>query len=157
MLESVFASHWYWLSAAAILLILEIVIPGIFLVWLGLGAALVGLFLLMVPTAGLAWQLLALAISTGIAVGLGLTWQKRQLRKQPAGLNQGLEGFIGDMARVSQPFQHGQGRIHLEDSTYAAISSSHQLAQDLPVKVVAVQHGMLVVEPAQTAESGPSR
>ena len=94
MLELIFASHWYWLIAAAVLLILEIIIPGIFLIWLGLGAALVGLFLLVVPGADPAWQLLALAISTCMAVAAGLKWQKKLVRQQPSELNQGLEGFI---------------------------------------------------------------
>ncbi len=156
MLEWIFASHWYWLIAAAILLILEIIIPGIFLIWLGLGATLVGLFLLVVPEAGLAWQLFALALSTCIAVVAGLTWQKRLAQRQTNSLNQGLEGFIGRTARVSQPFHHGQGRIHLEDSTYMASSNSGALQADEPVRIVAVHNNTLLVEPVPTDKTHPT-
>lgn len=147
MLELIFASHWYWLIAAALLLILEIIIPGIFLIWLGLGAALVGLFLLLAPGADPAWQLLALAVSICIAVAAGLKWQKKLLHRQPQSLNLGLEGFIGRSARVSQAFVHGQGRVYLEDSTYAAVCNSAALSEGLPVVVTAVDGGLLVVEP----------
>lgn len=145
MLELIFASHWYWLIAAAVLLILEIIIPGIFLIWLGLGAALVGLFLLVVPGADPAWQLLALAISICMAVAAGLKWQKKLVRQQPSELNQGLEGFIGRTAVVSQAFEHGHGRVRLEDSSYPA-SCQAQPAEGQPVRVVAVAGQTLVVE-----------
>lgn len=146
MLQFLFASYWYWFIAATGLLILEIILPGIFLVWLGLAAALVGLFLVLVPDAGPAWQLAVLAGSICLAVAAGLQWQKKLRRQQPNHLNQGLEGFIGRSARVSQSFQHGQGRIHLEDSSYAA-SSSTELAEGQMAVIVAVEHGKLVVSP----------
>lgn len=147
MLHALFASHWYWLIAGISLLILEIIVPGIFLLWLGLAAMLVGLFLLAVPEAGLAWQLAVLALSICIAVAAGLKWQKKLLRHQPHSLNQGLDGFIGRSVRVSQTFQHGQGRVHLEGSTYAATSSTPDLTEGQAVVVTAVSAGMLVVDP----------
>lgn len=145
MLELIFASHWYWLIAAAVLLILEIIVPGIFLIWLGLGAALVGLFLLVVPGADPAWQLLALAVSICIAVAAGLKWQRKLVRQQPSALNLGLEGFIGRTAQASQAFEHGLGRVRLEDSTYAA-RSNNLLESGQPVRVIAVDGETLIVE-----------
>lgn len=80
MLEWIFASYWYWFALALVLLALEIVLPGIFLLWLGLGTALVGAFLLAFPQATPEMQLLALAISITLAVAMGLKWQKKLLR-----------------------------------------------------------------------------
>lgn len=147
MLDLLFSSYWYWFIAAVILLILEILMPGVFLLWLGLGAAIVGLFLLVVPGAGLAWQLLVLAVSICIAVAAGLKWQKKLLNHQPHVLNQGMEGFIGRSALVSQAFQHGRGRIRLEDSTYTASCEVTDLAEGQPVEIVAVDGNKLVVKP----------
>lgn len=149
MLQSLFTSYWYWFIAAAGLLILEIILPGIFLVWLGLAAALVGMFLVLVPDAGPAWQLAVLAGSICAAVAAGLKWQKKLRHQQPNHLNQGLEGFIGRNVHVSQTFQHGHGRIQLEDSSYAATSSA-KLAEGQRAVIIAVEHGKLVVSPQRS-------
>ncbi|MFB1010589.1 MAG: NfeD family protein [Thiopseudomonas sp.] len=149
MLELIFSTWWHWFIAAILLMILEILVPGIFLIWLGLGAALTGLFLLLIPGAGLAWQLLALACSICIAVAAGLKWQRKLLRRQPAQLNLGLDGFIGRIAEVSQPFAQGHGRIRLDGSSYPATSKTPELAAGHLVQVTATRANLLVVEPAE--------
>ena len=152
MLELIFASHWYWLIAAAVLLILEIIVPGIFLIWLGLGAALVGLFLLVVPGADPAWQLLALTVSIYFSVVVGLRWQRKLLRQQPSELNLGLEGFIGRTAVVSQAFEYDRGRVRLEDSSYVARCQSRP-EPGQPVRVTGIDGQTLIVEPLGGTDS----
>ncbi len=147
MLEFIFASYWYWFVAACLLLILEIVVPGVFLIWLGLGAAATGFFLLLFPQAALAWQLLALIISISASVLLGLQWQRRLLKRNPPSLNQGLDGYIGRSAQASQNFQQGRGRIRLEDSSYPAICHGSAISSGQQVLVVAVENDVLVVQP----------
>lgn len=147
MLESIFAAWWYWFIAAFVLLILEIIVPGIFLVWLGMGAALVGLFLLAFPGADAAWQLLVLALSICGSVFVGLAWQRRIVHQDGTPLNQGLEGFIGRTALVSQPFQQGQGRIRLQDSSYPALCNASGLQAGQAVVITGVQGHALIVQP----------
>lgn len=145
-LSSIFDSYWYWLSAALLLLLLEILIPGAFLMWIGFGAMGVGLFLWVFPTATLVWQLIALAISVSGAVLIGVAWQKKSRQQYPHGLNQGLESYIGHIAVVSQEFIQGQGRIRLDDSFFTAFSSA-QLIVGQKVVVTAVDNQGLQVEP----------
>ncbi len=38
-----FLGHWAWWVAAGVLLIIELVAPGVFFIWLGIAAALTGL------------------------------------------------------------------------------------------------------------------
>lgn len=146
MMPFLLAPYWYWFIAAAGLLMLELILPGIFLVWLGLAAALVGMFLVWVPEASPAWQLAVLAGSMCISVAAGLLWQKKLRRQQSNSLNQGLEGFIGHRVQVSQAFQHGQGRVQLEDSSYAA-TCAVEMAKGQMAIVIAVRHDQLVVAP----------
>lgn len=138
ILAALFDSYWYWLSAALLLLLLELLIPGAFLMWIGLGAAGVGLFLFVFPTAGLVWQLIALAVSVTVSVLLGAVWQKRSRQQNPHGLNQGLESYVGRHARVRQSFVQGQGRVHLDDSSFAAYSDEEVQA---PAQVVILAVG----------------
>lgn len=145
-LSAIFDSYWYWLSAALLLLLLEVLIPGAFLMWIGFGAAGVGLFLLVFPTATLVWQLVALAICVSGAVLIGVAWQKKSRRQHPHGLNQGLDSYLERIAVVSQDFAQGQGRIRLDDSFFTAYSSE-LLVTGQNVIVTAVDKQGLHVKP----------
>lgn len=144
MLELIFASYWYWLSLALILLVLEIILPGIFLIWLGLGSAAVGVFLLLFPHASASWQLAALTISMLAAVGAGLKWQAGTRKNQPNQLNLGMSGYVGRTAVVSQSFVGGMGRVSLDGSSFPA-RSSDELEENQPVTISAVDGQTLVV------------
>lgn len=139
ILSAVFDSYWYWLSAALLLLLLEVLIPGAFLMWIGLGAAGVGLFLFIFPAAALAWQLIALAVSITVAVLFGAAWQKKSRQQNFHGLNQGLESYVGRHATASQHFEQGQGRVRLDDSSFAAYSDE-PIAAHQTVLIIAVDN-----------------
>lgn len=145
MFEWIFDSYWYWFSLAVLLLVLEVLIPGIFLLWLGMGAALVGFFLLLFPQASLAWQLFVLALSIGVAVTLGLKWQKKLLKTQPSTLNLGLEGYLGRTATVSQSFHQGHGRVSIDGSSFPAVCQEEQLEEGQRVEVTGVQDSVFLV------------
>ncbi len=53
--------YWHWLILSVLLVILEIFSPGVFLIWMGLAAGLVGLLLLAFPELGWHYQLLGFA------------------------------------------------------------------------------------------------
>lgn len=143
-----FLNYWYWLAGGTLLLVLEIVVPGIFLLWFGLGAWLVGLFLLLFPDASLQWQIIALCVCAVGSVLAGVRWQKRILRQQPNQLNQGMDALIGRVATVSENFVNGQGRVLLDGTGYPAICAEQEktlLAQST-VKIIAVDDsGRLMV------------
>jgi inner membrane protein len=71
---------WHWLIAAVVLLIGEMLVPGTFLVWLGLGAASTGLLLLLFPA--LPWQAQWIVFAV-VSVGSVLLW-RRYRRQHPA-------------------------------------------------------------------------
>lgn len=144
MLDLLFDSPWYWFSAGLLLLLLEVLIPGAFLLWIGLGAAGVGVFLFIFPAASLVWQLLALAGCVFAAVLLGIAWQKKS-QQQPSTLNQGLEMFVGRNAIITQVLTEGQGRVQLADS-YFTVFCDQPLQVGQSVRVVAVKNNGLIVQ-----------
>lgn len=147
-LHAVFDSYWYWFSAALLLLLLEVVIPGAFLMWIGLGAAGVGVFLLAFPQAALAWQLVALAVSVTVAVLVGARWQSKSRHKQPQSINQGLESYVGRQAVASDDFIQGRGRVRLDDSSFSAYSEVPVVAQQLVI-IVAMEPLGFKVKPVE--------
>src|SRR5690554_2711758 len=127
MLELIFSSYWYWLILALALLALEMILPGIFLFWLDLGAAAVGLFLLLFPEAGPAVQLLVLVISMLASVAAGLKWQIGNRKNKPAKISLGMDSYVGKTATVSTAFSGGQGRVSIDGSSSHALSSTQEL------------------------------
>ena len=124
MIHALFDSPWYWWSAALLLLLLEIILPGAFLMWIGLGTVVVGIFLWLFPTAPVILQLFVLAVSIVGAVLVGIRWSNTEKSSSRSKLNQGLDQLVGQEAVVSQGFEEGRGRVRVEDSFYAAYAQA---------------------------------
>ncbi len=120
-LAPLFASPWPWVIAGALLVGLEIVAPGVFLLWIGLGALTVGLVLLGAPELALPWQLLAFALAMPASLAIGFAIQRRSRRSASDDtLNRELDALLGRQAEAVQAFQDGRGRIRVGDSSYPA-------------------------------------
>lgn len=137
--------QWWWLLAAALLGIMEIVAPGIFLVWLGAAAAITGIVCAVVPI-GLPVQLALFGILAIASVMGG----KRYYERNPVGssdplLNDRTARLIGQNVEVVTPIVSGEGRVKVGDSVWSA------RGPDAPagtrVRIVGAQGNCLTVEP----------
>ena len=139
---------WNWLVLGLALLALEIVVPGFFLLWIGLAALAVGaLSLALWSSAFWVWQVqvvLFLVLSL-VAAYLGRNMMASRSRSDQPLLNRRGEQLIGRTATLTEPIREGRGRIQLGD-TYWRVSGP-----DLPVGarviVIAVNDLELVVSP----------
>lgn len=151
MLESIFTElgPWNWMVLGFALLALEILVPGVFLLWIGLAALITGAVSLAIWDAPLwAWQaqvLVFLVLSLASAyLGNRLMGGRKLDSDQPL-LNRRSEQLIGRTATLAEPIREGRGRIQLGDTLWLVIGP------DLPagtrVRVSSVQGSELVVEP----------
>ena len=141
MIELAFDWTWAWIIAGVAIAGLEILIPGIYLLWIGLGAVAVGLVLARYPDLSLAWQTLVFAASMVSSIGIGFWIQRRSGRTRQARLlNRELKAMIGQNYIAISSFTVGQGRIKVQDSSYAAVSDERIETGDV-VKVVAIEDG----------------
>jgi len=62
---------WYWIVLGLCLVMSELVVPAFFVIWFGIGALLVGVSLLAMPTLGMAVQLMLWA---GLSTLLVIFW-----------------------------------------------------------------------------------
>ena len=62
---------WYWIVLGLCLVMSELVVPAFFVIWFGIGALLVGVSLLAMPTLGMAAQLMLWA---GLSTLLVIFW-----------------------------------------------------------------------------------
>lgn len=144
-LENLFVSPWYWLIGGLVLAGLEMIVAGVFLLWIGLGAMVVGVMLLLMPDLSLTAQLLMFALTMLGSIGLGFVIQRRSgLSSGAEEINQELHGLVGRRCEAAVDFVAGRGRIRVGDTTYAAQGEESIQAGDIVEIVVAEPAGILV-------------
>ncbi|MGM4982252.1 MULTISPECIES: NfeD family protein [Rhizobium] len=140
---------WSWWLLGLVLLAAELVLPGFFLVWIGLAGIIVGaLSLLFWDDAFWVWQLQWLvfaAVAVIVALlGRRYFYNNNQVTDEPF-LNQRGASLVGRTATLGEPIAEGRGRIRLND-TYWTVKGP-----DLPVGtrviIVASNGRELTVEP----------
>jgi len=137
---------WNWFILAAVLLLLEVMAPGTFMLWLGLSAFLVGLISFAVAWSW-QWQLLAFAAFSIAAIPL---WRRVGTRARGATdqpfLNRRGEAFIGRVFTLEKPIVGGNGTIGIGDTVWRI--SGPDCPSGSRVKVAGVEGATLRVEPA---------
>lgn len=141
------AGPWSWIILAAILMGLEILVPGYFLIWLGAAAAVTGLIFLLIAGP---WQA-QLAVFAVLSLFSLYGWFK--VMKASNGttsdrpdLNRRMEAMIGREFVLDEPIQSGRGRVRVADSVW--LVTGPDLASGARVRVTDFQGAVLVVEAA---------
>ena len=112
--------HWAWLIFAALLGIGEVMIPGVFLIWIAVAAAITGLVALALPI-GLAVQFLLFAALSIAAVYGGRRWYAdNPVASTDPLLNDRAARLIGETVSVVEPISGGEGRVRVGDSVWTA-------------------------------------
>lgn len=112
--------HWLWLGLGLLLAIGEMVIPGVFLIWMAVAALITGFTAWFLPI-GVPFQVLMFA---GLSLVLAFAG-KRWLRQHPVEaadpkMNDRGARSVGEVVVVSQTIETGQGRVKLGDSEWLA-------------------------------------
>lgn len=146
---ALFSTPWMWLIGGLLLAGLEIVVPGVYLLWVGLGAILTGTVLWLLPELGPVTQLMVFSLSMFASVAVGFVVQRKSGTDAGATmLNREMESFVGRACEAASEFRNGAGRVRLGDTTYAAISDA-EVAEGDPLTIIAIEDGRLVVQPEQ--------
>lgn len=114
------ASHWAWLALGLVLAVAEMVIPGVFLIWLAAAAIVTGLLAWALPLS-LALQIVIFAALAVIAVFSG----RRYLRANPVEgvdplMNDRGGRLVGEVVTVASAIEGGSGRVKHGDSEWLA-------------------------------------
>jgi hypothetical protein len=134
-----------WLIVALALGLAELMLPGVFLVFVALAAAITGAVLLAVPDLPLVGQLASVALWSGVAVAVGRRWYgDHPVASEDALLNDRGARLIGEVVTVTTAIEHGRGRVRVGDGTWPA--RGPDAAIGARVCVVAVDGATLVVE-----------
>ena len=137
---------WNWFILGAILMAMEIVAPGAFMMWLGLAALLVGVISLAVVWSWQA-QFLAFAIFTIVAIPV---WRRftpgfEEPKDQPF-LNRRQDALVGRIFTLERPIVDGAGTVRVGDTVWRVTGPDTPAGSR--IKVTRIDAAMLVVEPS---------
>ncbi len=112
-------TSWHWLVLGVACVILDIFSPGVFFLWIGIAAGLVGLVLLVVPDLSWEWQVLLFALLSLVSTWVG--W--RFLRRYPSTtdqphLNRRADRYLGRVFTLDAPIVNGVGKIRVDDTVW---------------------------------------
>ena len=124
---------------------LEMLVPGVYLIWLGIAAivtgVLTGLLHLSLPAQVIDFVFLSL---------IAVFTARRMFGEEPIAsddplLNNRMGRLVGQTGVVTVAIEHGEGRIHQGDSDWSA--RGPELAAGTRVRITGFDGGTLIVEP----------
>ncbi len=137
-----------WLAAAAGFALVELLVPGVFLVFLAIAAGITGVFTLLFPDLSLGGQLASFAAWAVASVLIGKRWYTDYpVPSADPLLNDRAARLIGEHVVVTHAIADGRGRVRLGDSEWPA--SGTDAAPGTRLCVVAVADGVLVTAPVE--------
>ena len=143
------AGPWSWWVLGVVLLILEIVVPGVFLFWIGLAGIATGLLSLALWGLAIwAWQIqvVVFVILSFVTVAIGRSVLKRGETTDEPHLNRRSESLVGRVVMVTETIENGRGRVKVGDTTWS-VSGPDQPA-GAKVRIVSASGNELRVEAA---------
>jgi len=135
-----------WLIAAVALAIAELVVPGVFLVFLAAAAAIIGALTLLFPDLPAAGQLVGFALWSVATVTIGRRWY-RDFPVQSADplLNDRVARLVGEVVTVVEPVSDHAGRVRVGDGEWPA--RGPEAAAGTRVRITGATGATLRVEP----------
>lgn len=109
---------WTWWIVAAGLFVLELLAPGIFFLWLGLAAIVVGTADLFID---MSWQVEVAAFAVLSVISLVLSRMFLSGRVTPSDkphLNKRMFNYVGRSYVLEQPIVNGNGELKIDDTIW---------------------------------------
>jgi inner membrane protein len=140
-----FDAYWYWMIIAVLLGAAEILLPGVFLIWIAAAAAITGLVTLVAgPPVALQFALFA-----GLA--LAATWSGRRwyvanpVPSDDPLLNDRAARLVGETVELSTAIVNGRGRARVGDSAWNVRGPDSPAGACM--RIIGIEDGALVVRP----------
>lgn len=138
-------AHWLWLTLGVLLAGLEMLVPGVYLIWLA-GAAIITGGLTYLLGLSPAAQIIDFVFLSMIIVFSARRWLRDQpiVSSDPL-LNRRGARLVGQTALVVESIEDGDGRVRVGDGEWLARGPN--LAAGTKVRIAEVDGTVLIVEP----------
>jgi membrane protein implicated in regulation of membrane protease activity len=145
------AAHYLWWILALVLIAGEVLMPGFFLLWIGIGAAATGLVVLIVPGLGFLAQAVVFAVLAFVSCMVWWKWLRPRVDRgdDPAAANLSRRGaqMVGQRYVLAEAIVNGRGKAHVGDGQW--LVEGPDLPIGAEVRVVGVDGTTLKVEAAR--------
>jgi membrane protein implicated in regulation of membrane protease activity len=139
--------HWIWLTLGLLLAGLEMLVPGVYLIWLGMAAIITGVMTMALdlsfPMQVIDFVFLSLIIAFSAKRILG----ERPIESSDPLMNRRGARLVGETALVVQAIEHGSGRVKVGDGEW--IAHGPNVAAGERVRINGTDGAILLVEPVQ--------
>ena len=138
-------ADWLWWSAGVLLLAGEMIIPGVYLLWIGLASVVTGVAAWLMPDLGFEGHGLIFAALSGVSVFLGnrYVYKTDEELAEPT-VNTHGQNHIGRIYSVVEDFVNGRGAVSVRDSRWLAEGPDAKTGDK--VRVTSVEGTVLMVE-----------
>ncbi len=136
---------WHWWVVALALLIVELLSPGFFFLWMAVAALITGCLLLLIPALAQEIQFFLFSVLSVASIVIWRKWvrQNPEVTDHPF-LNKRGQHYIGQVFTLSEPIINGRGRMRIGDGFWPI--KGPDCAAGTRVRVCAVQGTVLHVE-----------
>jgi inner membrane protein len=147
-MHELLASKWFWWALAFALFAVEAVLPGVYMLWLGLAALATAVVVLVGPAMSVPAQWILFSVLSVAAVAAA--WRFRGARAPVQNdhplLNRRGEQLLDRVFPLESGIIDGRGRVKIGDAFWAV--EGPELPAGARVRIRAVEGALLRVDPA---------
>ena len=136
---------WYWLIAGVVMIIVEILSPTAYFLWMGISAIVVGLLLFALPEISLLIQAIIFGVLSMVSLLIYKRYKKANpIEKDVPKLNRRGEQYVGRIFTLDEAIINGVGKVKVDDSSWKVKGTD--MPAGTKVKVVSVDGTVFHVE-----------
>lgn len=112
-------THWHWFVGALLFGMLEMLLPGVIFLWMGLSAILMGFVVLMLPDLALEYQLIGFAVLSIMTAIIARTYvgKKADTSDHPV-LSERSKSFVGQIYLLQEDSINKVGKVKIGDTVW---------------------------------------
>ena len=136
---------WHWLALGGLFLIVELLAPGMFFLWMAQAAFITGVLLFLFS--GMGWEIQLPLFSVFSVAGIALArhfFRRHPIESDQPLLNRRTALYVGRVFTLDKPIVNGEGKIKVDDSIWKIRGEDCEAGTR--VKVVGADSVVLLVE-----------
>lgn len=112
-------NFWNWWVLALILLVVELLAPGFFFLWMAFAGLVTGCVLLLLPFISFELQLSFFSVLSVVAISAWKFYGKKHpISSDHPLLNKRGDQYLGRVFSLYKPIENGEGKIKVDDSIW---------------------------------------
>ncbi|MGZ8190543.1 MAG: NfeD family protein [Methylococcaceae bacterium] len=136
---------WYWWVLALALLVVEVLTPGFFFLWMAVSGFITGVMVWLIPSFSMDMQVFVFSVlSVATIIAWRIYGKKHPIKSDHPLLNKRGDQYIDRIFSLYEPIINGQGKIKVDDSIWKV--HGEDCGIDNKVKVIAIHGTVFDVE-----------